>query len=189
MIGAILSCAFCHAPCFAVVTLIPRHAESFSKKHERLPAEVVIFAETKRFAMKKYALLLLMSVFPLLSASQQAQPFNVSIRNDEYQIYIKMNLYGKDIIVPGQEVLGRVDGYIGSDQSTGKWIITSSRITGEREAEIEAVNDYGSEDFTAVIRLNADGTYSYRKKGGSALKFAVKGKWQKIPGGMTLKKQ
>lgn len=139
--------------------------------------------------MIKYVLLLLMSVFPLLSASQQAQPFNVSIRNDEYKIYIRMNLYDKDIVVPGQDVLGNVDGYIGSDQSTGKWIIISSRIIGKREAEIEVVNDYGSEDFTAVIRVNADGTYSYKKKEGSTLKFAVKGKWQKIPGGMTLRKQ
>lgn len=173
----------------AAVKLFPRHAGNFFSVHGGFPAEVVIFAETKRSDMIKYVLLLLMSLFPLLSASQEAQPFDVTVRNDEYKICIRMNLYGKDIVVPGQEVLGNVDGYIGSDQSAGKWIITSSRIVDGREAEIEVVNDYGSEDFTAVIRLNADGTYSYKKKNGSTLRFAVNGKWQKIPGGMTLKKQ
>lgn len=93
-----------------------------------------------------------------------------------------MNLYDKNVDVPGQAVLGKVDGFIASKQSTGKWIIVSSQIKSKNEAEIEVINDYGSEDFTAVIKRNSDGTYSYTKKGGSTLKFAVRGKWQKIPG-------
>jgi len=115
--------------------------------------------------------------------------FKGYIYNDEYQIFIKMNLYDKDIKVPGQDFLGSLDGYIGCKRSGQVWPIISSRITQDKVAEIEAVNDYGSEDFTAKITVNKDGTYTLRKSEGSTLKFPVKGKWHKIPGTVILKKQ
>ncbi len=129
-----------------------------------------------------------MSLVPMLLPAQTDSTFNVTLHNDEYKIYITMNLYDKDVDVPGQAVLGKVDGFIASKQSSSKWIIVSSRIISKTEAEIEVINDYGSEDFMAVIKRNADGTYSYTKKGGSTLKFAVRGKWQKIPGSLELVK-
>lgn len=129
-----------------------------------------------------------MSLVPMLLPAQTDSTFNVTLHNDEYKIYITMNLYDKNVDVPGQAVLGKVDGFIGSKQSSGKWIIVSSRIISKTEAEIEVINDYGSEDFMAVIKRNADGTYSYTKKGGSTLKFAVRGKWQKIPGSLEMVK-
>lgn len=138
--------------------------------------------------MKKYALLIIAALMPLLSFAQQEGPFNVRIKNDEYKIYITMNLYDKNLTVPGQEMLGEMDGYIGSTQSANRWFIVDSRLKGKDTAEIDVVNDYGSEDFTAVIKLNADGTYSYRKKDGSTLKFSVRGKWQKIPGDLEMTK-
>ena len=133
--------------------------------------------------MKKLIFALFVSLVPLLLPAQTDSTFNVTLHNDEYKIYITMNLY-----VPGQAVLGKVDGFIASKQSTGKWIIVSSQIKSKNEAEIEVINDYGSEDFTAVIKRNSDGTYSYTKKGGSTLKFAVRGKWQKIPGSLEFVK-
>lgn len=137
--------------------------------------------------MRKYILISLLSLVSLLSAAQEERPFDATINNDEYKIYIKMNLYDKDIVMPGQEVLGQVDGYIGSSQSRNTWIIVGSRLTGRNTAEIDLVNDYGSEDLTAVIKHNSNGTYSYKKKSGSTLKFGVKGKWQKLPGTFELK--
>lgn len=138
--------------------------------------------------MKKLIFALFMSLVPMLLPAQTDSTFNVTLHNDEYKIYITMNLYDKDVDVPGQAVLGKVDGFIASKQSSSKWIIVSSRIISTTEAEIEVINDYGSEDFLAVIKRNADGTYSYNKKGGSTLKFAVRGKWQKIPGSLEMVK-
>ena len=138
--------------------------------------------------MKKLIFALFMSLVPLLLPAQTDSTFNVTLRNDEYKIYITMNLYDKNVDVPGQAVLSKVDGFIGSKQSSGKWIIVSSKIKNKHEAEIEVINDYGSEDFTAVIKRNSDGTYSYSKKDGSTLKFAVRGKWQKIPGSLKFVK-
>ncbi len=139
--------------------------------------------------MKKYLLFLILSVITLHIWAQEQKPFNVEISNDEYKIHIKMNLYDKDIIAPDNEALGKVDGYFGSTQSTNKWFITSSKIVNSKTAEIQVVNDYGSEDFNAVIKINNDGTYSYQKKNGSTLKFAVNSKWQKIPGSLTFSRK
>ena len=139
--------------------------------------------------MKKAFFTLFMAVAALQVAAQEARPFDTTIHNEEYKIYIKMDLYDKDITVPGQDVLGEMDGYFGSTQSRSMWMIVSSRLIDERTAEIEVANDYGSEDFTAVLKVEKDGTYSYKKKDGSTLKFAVKGKWQKLPGSLEFKKK
>lgn len=139
--------------------------------------------------MKKIIFTLLMAVAALQVMAQETRPFDTTIHNEEYKIYIKMDLYDKDITMPGQDVLGEMDGYFGSTQSRSMWMIVSSRLIDERTAEIEVANDYGSEDFTAVLKVEKDGTYSYKKKDGSTLKFAVKGKWQKLPGSLEFKKK
>ena len=113
-------------------------------------------------------LLLAATIATTLAAAQEARPFSGEIRNEEHKIYIRMNLY--------------------DTQSASKWMIIDSRIIDDNTAEIDVVNDYGSEDFTATLKLNADGTYTYDKRGGSTLKFAVKGKWQKIPGKVDFEK-
>ena len=136
--------------------------------------------------MRKLLFLLVMSLVSAAAVAQQGRPFDTMIRNEECKIYIRLNLYDKNITVPGQDVLGEVDGYFGSTQSSTKWIVVASRLIDGRTAEIEVVNDYGSEDFTATLKVNDDGTYEYKKDGGSTLKFAVRGKWQKIPGNLEL---
>ena len=128
----------------------------------------------------------LMSAF---ISAQEIKPFDVTISNDDYKIYMRLNLHGKNILVPEQEMLGEMDGYIGSSQSRNKWFIVSSQLIGKNIAEIEIINDYGSEDIKATIKLNADGTYTFNKKSGSTLKFGVKGKWQKLPANITLKRK
>ncbi len=136
--------------------------------------------------MRKLLFLFVMSLVSAAAVAQQGRPFDTTIRNEEYKIYIRLNLYDKNITVPGQDVLGEVDGYFGSTQSSTKWIVVASRLIDGRTAEIEVVNDYGSEDLTATLKVNDDGTYEYKKDGGSTLKFAVRGKWQKIPGNLEL---
>ena len=115
--------------------------------------------------------------------------FDTTIHNDEYKIYITLNLYDKNVQVPDQDVLGEVEGYIGSSQCRSKWLIVDSRMVNDRTAELEVINDYGSEDFTAVLKMNNDGTYTFKKKNGSTLKFAVNRKWQKLPSTFQLTKK
>lgn len=125
----------------------------------------------------------------LIAHAQNEKPFDVEIYNDEYKVSIKMNLYDKNITVPRQEVYGELDGFISSKQSSSVWLITSSKIINDKTAEIEVVNDYGSEDFIATLKLNENGTYTLDKTDGSTLKFAVNRKWQKLPGKVVFTKK
>ena len=122
------------------------------------------------------------------SKESQERPFKAYLYNDELKIYMQINLYDKNIMVPGQDVYGQLDGYIGSRQGSGLWLITSSTVKNSRTAELDIINDYGSEDFTATLRLNADGSYTLKRNGGSTMKFAVRGKWQKIGATVEFKK-
>ena len=101
--------------------------------------------------MRKILFVLLLACGALQAVAQENRPFDVTIYDDEYKIYIKMDLYDKDVTVPGQDVLGQMDGYIGSKQSRSLWMIISSTVIDERTAEIEVVNDYGSEETARIL--------------------------------------
>lgn len=104
--------------------------------------------------------------------------------NNEYNVYIKINFIDKDILVPGQEILGELDGYFCSTQSSHIWPITSSEVEGST-AKIEVINNYGSEDFTASIILKDNNTLEFKHLKGSTFKFPVNKKWQKLPSKLT----
>ena len=66
--------------------------------------------------------------------------------------------------------------------------ITSSS-TNHREAQIEMINNYGSEDLQATLTADTDSTFIYRHRGGSTLKFPDGNKWKKIPSKVVFKKK
>lgn len=116
--------------------------------------------------------------------SNDSIAFIGEFHNNEYNVYIKINLIDKDILVPGQEILGELDGYFGSTQSSHIWPITSSEVEGNI-AKIEVINNYGSEDFTASIILKDNNTLEFKHLKGSTFKFPVNKKWQKLPSKLT----
>ena len=116
--------------------------------------------------------------------SNDSIAFIGEFHNNEYNVYIKINLIDKDILVPGQEILGELDGYFGSTQSSQIWPITSSEVEGST-AKIEVINNYGSEDFTASIILKDNNTLEFKHLKGSTFKFPVNKKWQKLPSKLT----
>ena len=107
-----------------------------------------------------------------------------SSNNEEYKIFLEINFTQKNIVVPNQEVFGELDGYIGSTQCNTVWPITSSDVKG-KNAFIEVINNYGSEDFEASLKMLNDSTIQYEHKNGSTLKFPVNRKWHKIPTKLT----
>ncbi|WP_036876811.1 hypothetical protein [Xylanibacter oryzae] len=138
--------------------------------------------------MKKLFILSLLLISSFNLFAQDSTTFKCKIYNDEHKIYINMNLYSQDILVPDQEILGKLAGYVGSLQCTQVWAIATAKIIDSKTAKITLVNNYGSEDLTCTLKLNNDNTYTLNKEEGSTLKFPVRGKWQKIPGNLTFHK-
>ncbi len=123
-----------------------------------------------------------------ISPAQDKTVFNCTVYNSEYNLYIVMNFYDKDVTIKGQEYLGEMDGYIGDYEDFRKWLIVGSEITAPASADIKIINDEGSEDLKASVTCNANGTYTFKQVSGSSMKVARKQKWQKLPRSLVFTK-
>lgn len=121
-------------------------------------------------------------------AQGEERPFRAYIYNNEYDVYLKIDLYDEDISVPGQELYGKLPGYLGKKNNSFCWVITSAKIKG-KTATLSLINDYGSEDLTATLTHQSDSIYILKQVEGSTLKVPKNGKWQKLPKTLELKRQ
>jgi len=131
--------------------------------------------------MKKIIISVLVAFFTISANAQGSSIFKGYIYNGEYQVYINMDFYKKNITVPNQEIYGELPGYFGANRDTRKWLFTSSEITDSTTAKLDITNDYGSEDLEATLKKLPNGTYELEQKEGSTMKIAVNRKWVKIP--------
>ncbi len=140
--------------------------------------------------MKKLFLFSIVFHIALLSASaqQSSKPFRAYLYNNDYEVFMRLDLYGESITVPGQELYGELPGYLGKKHNSFCWLITSSKIDGEK-AELQMINDYGSEDLTATLTIENDSLYVLRQVEGSTLKVPKDGKWQKLPSKLVFKRR
>ena len=113
---------------------------------------------------------------------------------------MRLDLYGESITVPGLELYGELPGYLSKKRNSFCWLITSSKIDGDK-AELQMINDYGSEDLTATLTVENDSLYVLKQVEGvendslyvlkqvegSTLKVPKDGKWQKLPSKLVFK--
>ena len=121
--------------------------------------------------------------------SQEHKPFKGYLYNAEYQVYLQINFYEKDIKPAGQELFGELPGYLGSKRDARHWLITDAKINKDHTADLSIVNDYGSEDLVAKLVVENDSTYNLKQINGSALKIVVDNKWVKLPRTLQLKRK
>lgn len=119
---------------------------------------------------------------------QAPRHFVGKIYNSQYDIYIHMDLENSSIIVPQQEIFGKIPGYLGDNKDTRKWLITNATITTDGKASLSIINDYGSEDLKATLQMLNDTTYILLQESGSTIKLARNRKWLKLPQKLIFKK-
>lgn len=122
------------------------------------------------------------------AAIKDSTTFKGRIDNDEYQVYIVMDFYKKNIVCPRQEVFGENPGYFGAKRDTRKWIIEDANVN-KNTAKLVIINDYGSEDLDAKLTYNGDGTYTLERLSGSVIKIVVNREWVKIPKKLVFKRK
>lgn len=121
-------------------------------------------------------------------AQSDSTAFRAYLYNNDYEVFLRINFYEQDITVPGQELYGQLPGYLSKKRNSFCWLITSANIVSDKEAVLSLINDYGSEDLTATLTLNDDGTFTLRQVSGSTMKIVVNGKWQKLPKTLLFKR-
>ena len=137
---------------------------------------------------KKWILACLSFFFGTAAFAQEV--FKTRILNKEYDVFMQINLYEENVKIPGQDILGETFGYLKKNTDSRVWAITGVEISKDgKKATLEMVNDYGSEDLTAELTMQDDGTYMLKQIEGSTLKVAGKGKWIKLPKILVFNKQ
>ena len=140
--------------------------------------------------MKRTVILTLMA-FLMLSAQAQKddRAFKTYLYNDEYEVFLRINFYDKDIKIAGQELYGDLPGYLGRKHHSFCWVMVDAEIENERKATMTMVNDFGSEDLTASLTRKNDSIYIFRQEKGSTVKIPKNGKWQKLPKTLEFKRK
>lgn len=116
-----------------------------------------------------------------LCAQTVSEPFKGTFYNDEYQVFLRIDFHGDGISVPAHEMFGELPGYLWKKNNSFYWLMTSANINGKNEAEVDLINDYGSEDLTATMKMKGDSILVLKQGEGSTIKVPKKGKWQKLP--------
>lgn len=135
-----------------------------------------------------FAILLAVSSTTCLAQSDSTA-FRGYFYNNEYNVYLNIDLYDEDIAVPNHDILGNLPGYLGKKNNNFFWLVVSKEIKSDKQAEINLINDYGSEDLTATFTMKNDSIFVLKQEDGSTLKVANKGKWQKLPSSLEFKKR
>lgn len=139
--------------------------------------------------MKRLSILAIISAIALNTFSQNDSIFKCNLYNEEYKMYMNINLYDSNITAPRQEIFGELPGYFGQDNDSRVWLITDVKISKNNIAKLSIVNDYGSEDLTATLTVDKDGNYILKQEDGSRIKIVENRKWVKIPTELKFKKR
>ena len=125
--------------------------------------------------MKQFFLQAVLFIIPLMGYGQNdSKPFRAYLYNNEYDVYLRIDFYDESITIPGQELYGKLPGYLGKKNNSFCWLVTSSKIDG-KTAELKMINDYGSEDLTATLTVENDSLYVLRQVEGRTLKVPKEG--------------
>ncbi len=109
--------------------------------------------------------------------------------NKEYNVYIQLNAYQRNVRVPGQDIFGELPGFLGDNQDARKWLFTDVELSDSTIANLTVINDYGSEDLMATFEKKNDGTFELQQGKGSDMKIARNSKWVKLPKKLAFVKQ
>ena len=132
--------------------------------------------------MKQFFLSAALAMWSLCASAQNDSTlFRGYFENSEFNVYLRINFYRQNIVVPGQDYYGELPGYLGKVNNPFCWLFVSAKLKGTHEAHVSMINDYGSEDLEATLVCPNDSTLVLRQGAGSVLKVPRDRKWQKLP--------
>lgn len=123
-----------------------------------------------------------------LASSVLAQgPWKLSLHCPEENVHLYLDLYEESINVPGMDMFGPMNGYLGGN-IYGVWSVTSFKIQDDKVATLRLSNDLGSETQKATLTQQSDSLYILRFDGLNVVKRAIGKKLVKIPSEFKMRK-
>ncbi len=116
-----------------------------------------------------------------LSSTVMAQgPWKLKLLCPEENVRLHIDLYEESIKVPGMEMFGPMNGYLGGN-IYGVWTVTSFKIQDDKTATLRLSNDLGSETQKATLTQQSDSLYLLHLDGITVVKRVVGKKLVKVP--------
>ena len=115
-------------------------------------------------------------------------PWKMKLTCPEEKIDLVMNLYEESVTVPGMEMFGPMNGYLGGN-IYGVWSITSFDIESDKSASLRVSNDLGSETQKIQLTQLNDSTWKMAFVGRNVVKRVNGKKLVKIPDSFLMKKK
>ena len=134
----------------------------------------------------KHFLSLFMIALGFVSALHAQGPWKLKLHCPEENIILNIDLYEESVKVPGMEMFGPMNGYLGGN-IYGVWSVTSFKIQNDKTATLRLSNDLGSETQKVTLTLQSDSTYTLRFDGTNVVKRVVGNKLVKIPSEFSMK--
>jgi len=122
------------------------------------------------------------------SVLQAQGPWKFKLHCPEEDIRLHIDLYEESINVPGMEMFGPMNGYLGGN-IYGVWTVTSFKIQDEKTAMLKLSNDLGSETQKVTLTQQSDSIYLLHFDGTNVVKRAMGRKLVKIPSEFKMKLQ
>ena len=101
------------------------------------------------------------------TAEKDSTTFRGYLYNQKYDVFIVMDFYHNNVMVPQQEIYGAMSGYFGDREDGRKWLFTAATIKNGKTAEIQIINDYGSEDLIATLTTDDGKNFKLKQVKGS----------------------
>lgn len=130
----------------------------------------------------------MVAAYTFCTAAWAQGPWKMKLTCPEEKIDLVMDLYEESIEVPGMEMFGPMNGYLGGN-IYGVWSITSFKIASEKSASLRVSNDLGSETQKIELTQLNDSTWKMAFVGHSVVKRVNGKKLVKIPDTFLMKKQ
>ena len=129
--------------------------------------------------MKRFLSLFLITLS--LTSSVLAQgPWKLNLHCLEEDVRLHIDLYEESVKVPGMEMFGPMNGYLGGN-IYGVWTVTSFKIQDDKTATLRLSNDLGSETQKATLTQQSDSLYLLHLDGVNVVKRVVGKKLVKVP--------
>ena len=77
--------------------------------------------------MKKTYTIIILLLAALNSIAQSTKNFSGKFVNEELGIYLVIDFYQNNVVVPNQEIYGAMPGFLGDYKDGRKWLITDAR--------------------------------------------------------------